>query len=379
MSKDVIVLKPLFHRGQDCIQVSGRLPAGVVSFLRHHKQRRYSSTHRCYYFVYSAELLKEVYTEISAYAPVHVEKFNDRIANLKELVPAEYIAMLDRRRYSDATRRTYVSQFRKFLEYIAPVPAEEITEALVKKYMAHLVNDKQVSNSTQNCAINAIKFYLEQVMKGERTFYFTERPRKERKLPNVLSQEDIARLIQETPNVKHKALIMLIYSGGLRLSEVLDLKWKDVDAKRRVLTVRGKGNKERITLLSEVAYEYLLLYRASYVTSELIFEGPGGGRYSSRSVNNVIKRSAQRAGISKRVSAHTLRHSFATHLLEGGTDLRYIQSLLGHESSRTTERYTHVTRKGFERLRSPLDNLEIGVNLRDNEDSENGGVSAING
>ncbi len=329
--------------------------------------------------MYSAERLKELYTEISAYVPVHVEKFNNRVSNLNELVPAEYTAMLDRQRYTEATRRNYVSQFRKFLEYIAPAPAEEITEALVKKYLAHLVNERRVSHSTQNCAINAIKFYLEHVMKGERRFYFAERPRKEWKLPNVLSQEDIARLIRETRNVKHKALIMLIYSGGLRLSEVLDLKWKDLDAKRRVLTVRGKGNKERITLLSEVAYEYLLLYRATYVTSELIFEGPGGGRYSPRSVNNVIKRSAQKAGILKRVSAHTLRHSFATHLLEGGTDLRYIQSLLGHESSRTTERYTHVTRKGFEKLRSPLDNLEIGGILRVNDDSDNGVISAING
>ena len=369
MSKDVILLKPLFHRGQDCIQVSGKFSSAAINFVRNHSQRRYSKTHGCYYFPYSAERLKELYSKLSAHATVEMEKFPGRVAILNEKVPPEYTDMLVRMRYSDATRRTYVSQFRQFLEFIAPVPAEQIMEAHIKKYLVHLVHDKRVGYSTQNCVINAIKFYLEHVMKGERKFYFEERPHKERKLPSVLSQEEIAGLIRKTRNVKHKALIMLIYSAGLRLSEVLDLKWKDLDSKRRVLLVRGKGSKERITILSEVAYEYLLLYRATHVTSDLIFEGPGGGRYSPTSVNNVIKRSARKAGIVKRVSAHTLRHSFATHLLEGGTDLRYIQSLLGHESSRTTERYTHVTRKGFEKLRSPLDNLGIGGNLGINEDS----------
>lgn len=161
----------------------------------------------------------------------------------------------------------------------------------------------------------------------------------------------------------------LLYASGLRISELLNLRWTDIDEGRKVIHVRsGKGNKDRITLLSPVAFEYLIFYRAKYQTKEWIFEGLDKNRYSARSVNRLIKRSAEKAGIQKNISAHTLRHSFATHLLEHGTDLRYIQALLGHESSRTTERYTHVTRKGFEQLESPLDKVASKFNLGSNKD-----------
>src|SRR5690606_8481305 len=132
-----------FHRGQDCIQVSGRLSSGALTYIKNHKERRYSSTHRCYYFIWSAERVEELHTGLSVYATVVVEKFSSGVTTLKACVPAEYTEKLERVRYSDATRRTYVSQFRKFLEYIAPASAEEITETHVKKYLAHLVNDKR--------------------------------------------------------------------------------------------------------------------------------------------------------------------------------------------------------------------------------------------
>ena len=146
--------------------------------------------------------------------------------------------------------------------------------------------------------------------------------------------------------------------AGLRQGELIGLKWTDIDVDRKMIYVRGaKGMKDRVTVLSDIANQYLQFYREQYDPKHWVFEGPPGVRYSPRSVNSIIKRNAFRAGIEKKVSAHTLRHSFATHLLEGGTDLRYIQALLGHESSRTTERYTHVTKRGFDKLRSPLDNL----------------------
>jgi site-specific recombinase XerD len=224
-----------------------------------------------------------------------------------------------------------------------------------------------VSRSTQNQAINAIKFYLEHVKHGERKVYYVDRPLKELKLPTVLSEAEIQRLLFHTRNIKHKCLLLLLYSGGLRISEVLKLKPVDVDTDRNVIYLRGaKGNKDRITLLSAVALTYLQQYLAAYKPATYIFEGPNGTAYSSRSVNKIIKRSALLAGIVKNVSAHTLRHTFATHLLEHGTDLRYIQSLLGHESSKTTERYTQVTRKGFMQLTSPLDNLTLTINLPEN-------------
>lgn len=156
----------------------------------------------------------------------------------------------------------------------------------------------------------------------------------------------------------------LLYSSGLRISELLTLRWSDIDSDRKIICVRGgKGNKDRITLLSTAAYNLLVEYMKVYQPHDRLFEGPTRQPYSSRSVNKVIHECAGKAGIKKRVSAHTLRHSFATHLLEHGTDLRYIQILLGHDSSRTTERYAHVTKKGFERIMSPLDYLNVPVSL----------------
>jgi integrase/recombinase XerD len=161
----------------------------------------------------------------------------------------------------------------------------------------------------------------------------------------------------------------MLYSSGLRISELLDLKPVDIDPDRKVIYVRGgKGNKDRITVLSLVAYSLLVHYLELYHPKTWLFEGPEGNPYSPRSLNKVIHKSAALAGIAKKVSAHTLRHSFATHLLEHGTDLRYIQALLGHESSKTTERYAHVTRKGFEQIVSPLDYLANRLTLEGNKE-----------
>ena len=195
----------------------------------------------------------------------------------------------------------------------------------------------------------------------DRATYYIDRPVKENKLPTVLSKEEITRLLRGTNNLKHRCILQVLYSGGLRISELLRLAWVDIDIDRQVININGgKGAKDRITLLSPYMLRMLEQYKDLYKPNRLIFEGPGGKRYSERSVNAIVKRCCRVSGISKQVSAHTLRHSFATHLLENGTDIRYIQTLLGHESSKTTERYTHVTKRGFERLRSPLDDLDLG-------------------
>lgn len=253
--------------------------------------------------------------------------------------------------------------------YLYPQNASDINEEAIHRYLLYLIEVKKVSLATQNQAINSIKFYLEHVMHGERRTYYVERPRKEWKLPTVLSEDEIKKLLACTKQIKHKCLLLMLYSSGLRISELLNLRPCDIDSDRKVIHVRaGKGKKDRISILSQVAYGYLSHYLAMYKPKTWIFEGPQGNRYSARSVNKVIHKSASLAGISKKVSAHTLRHSFATHLLEHGTDLRYIQALLGHESSKTTERYAHVTTKGFEKLVSPLDYLGGNLNLESNKE-----------
>jgi site-specific recombinase XerD len=273
-------------------------------------------------------------------------------------VPPSYRDQLIKRRYSRSTCENYETQFRAFLSFIYPRTAEELTEEDIHAYQLFLIQKRAVSHSTQNQAINSIKFYLEQVKKGERREYYIERPRKELKLPTVLSEEEIKTLFFRTQYIKHKCMLFLLYSAGLRVSELLNLKHGDIDTDRKIIYVRGaKGRKDRITLFSPLAYKYLQDYIELLKPKHWLFEGPDGRPYSASSVNKIIKRSARAAGITKRVSAHTLRHSFATHLLEHGTDLRYIQTLLGHESSKTTDRYTQVTRKGFENLVSPLDRI----------------------
>lgn len=182
--------------------------------------------------------------------------------------------------------------------------------------------------------------------------------RHESRLPNVLSKEDVKAILEATVNIKHKALLMTIYSGGLRLNEVVHLRLRDIDSKRMVVTVRaGKGKKDREVMLSEALLPILRSYVKAHRPKEYLFEGQDGGPYSPRSVQQVLKTAMRVAGIKQMASIHTLRHSFATHLLESGTDIRFIQEFLGHQSIKTTEIYTHVTTVTKSKIKSPLDLL----------------------
>ena len=208
--------------------------------------------------------------------------------------------------------------------------------------------------------INSIKFYYERVFGGKRKIYLIERPRKENILPEVLSEEEVTAILKSISNLKHKALIMTIYSGGLRISELINLKVKDIDSNRMQIRIQqSKGKKDRYTLLSKKTLITLRQYFAEYKPKVWLFEGKEGEQYADSSIYQIFKKSLIKANITKKVSIHSLRHSFATHLLENGTDLRYIQSLLGHSSSKTTEIYTHITTKGFDQIKNPLDKLEI--------------------
>ncbi len=191
--------------------------------------------------------------------------------------------------------------------------------------------------------------------------YEIKRPRKDKKLPVVLSKEEVAKIINSVDNVKHKAILMLVYSAGLRVGEVVRLKTEDIDSKRMLIHIKGaKGRKDRYTLLSEIALGILREYWRQYKPQKWLFEGARKDRYiTTRTVDKVMEHACTKADINKDVSVHTLRHSFATHLLEGGTDLRYIQELLGHQSSKTTEIYTHVSTQSLGKIKSPLDGLNL--------------------
>ncbi|MEI6556643.1 MAG: site-specific tyrosine recombinase/integron integrase, partial [Paludibacter sp.] len=274
--------------------------------------------------------------------------------------PETYLAKLRELRYSTNTIDSYTFMFREFINYYADKELDDITEEEIVLYLQYLVTERKVSTSYQNQAINAIKFYYEKVLKGRRRVYLIERPREEKYLPEVLSQEEVKLLLNATDNLKHKAILMTIYSGGLRVSEAVNLKIKDIDSNRMQIRVsQSKGKKDRYTLLSKKALEVLRRYVSEYKPKVWLFEGQDGEEYSRRTITEILRKSVEKTGIKKHVTVHTLRHSFATHLLEAGTDIRYIQSLLGHENTKTTEIYTHITTRGFDQIKSPLDNLDI--------------------
>ncbi len=274
--------------------------------------------------------------------------------------PQEYILKLKEMRYSEQTIKVYSAMFEGFINFYHTFELNDIEESMITDYLRHLVFDRAVSSSTQNQAINAVKFYYERVLGGNRKIYLVERPRKEQTLPVVLNVEEVSKILNATENIKHKAILMTIYSAGLRIGEALSLKVKDIDSKRmQILVEQAKGKKDRYTILSPITLEVLKKYFKEYKPKTWLFEGPNHTKYSDTSIQNILRAAVDKAKIRKRVTVHTLRHSFATHLLENGTDLRYIQTLLGHSSSKTTEIYTHVTTKAFGQIKSPLDNLNI--------------------
>ena len=274
--------------------------------------------------------------------------------------PDEFILKLKELRYSKHTVKTYKALFEEFLNYYHQYDIASIDESMITVFLRYLVIERKVSTSYQNQAINAVKFYYERVLGGQRKIYLVDRPREEKTLPVVLNEKEVGDLLKATENIKHKAILMLAYSGGLRLSELINVRLTDIDSSRMQIRIeQGKGKKDRYTLLSVVLLDLLRKYFVIYKPKVWLFEGATGGQYSVGSIQTIMKDSVKKAGIKKKVSVHSLRHSFATHLLEHGTDLRYIQELLGHSSSTTTEIYTHITTKGFDQIKSPLDHLDI--------------------
>ncbi|CEG14019.1 Phage integrase family protein (fragment) [groundwater metagenome] len=265
------------------------------------------------------------------------------------------------RKYSPKTIKTYLYYNEDFLRF-AKRNSTEVTNEDIKNYLFYLAEKKWESASSLNIAINALKFYYGDVL--NRGFvYDIMRPKKDNKLPVVLSKEEVSKILSSVPNIKHRALLMLAYSAGLRVSEVVKLRVEDIDAQRKLIHIRSaKGRKDRYTLLSEVTLKTLHLYRDEFKPNEWLFPGAEKGRHISiRTAQAIFEHANERAGIVKDVTIHSLRHSFATHLLESGTDLRYIQELLGHQSSKTTEIYTHVSSRSLSKIINPLDTMDISV------------------
>lgn len=267
------------------------------------------------------------------------------------------------RNYSHKTIKSYISCLRSFVKYFSPKHPRTFTEDDIKKYLLHLLVDGKMSASSVNQVFNALRFLYVDLYKKPFVIGSIRRPMKEKKLPDVLNEEEVMRIFNAVSNLKHRSMLMLAYASGLRVSELVQLRIEDIDGQRNLIHIRdAKGRKDRYTIFPQSLRAQLATYWKTYKldTKGWLFPGDNLDKHlAARSIQAVLTRAIRASGITKPVSMHSLRHSFATHLLEHGTDLRYIQALLGHQSVRTTEVYTHVSAKGIGQVRSPLDFLNM--------------------
>lgn len=269
-----------------------------------------------------------------------------------------FIETLQLKGYSINTVRTYSSEFSQLLHYLNDIEVTECTEEMIREYILYCTTVLKLTENTLHSRINSIKFYFEQVLHRKKFFIEIHRPKKQSKLPKVIDFNDLRRIFKLTTNLKHNTMLKLIYGMGLRVSEIVNLKVNDVDSQRmQVFIERAKGKKDRYANLPESLLDQLREYYVEYRPKDYLFEGQYGGALSVRTAQQVFKSALQRAGIKKQYGVHSLRHSFATHLLDNGTDIRFIQELLGHKDIKTTLIYTNVSDKSIRKIKSPLDDL----------------------
>lgn len=271
----------------------------------------------------------------------------------------KFKSWMEHKRYGDSTVKTYTAMISRFLGFVKPKNASECEHGDLVRYVNEYIIPAGLSFSFQNQTVNALRLFYGKIFNVEFVNESFERPRTTHNLPNVLSKDEVKRILDAPGNIKHKAMLSLIYACGLRRSELLNLLLTDIDSKRKVLFIRqSKNRKDRLVPISDKTINMLREYVRAYRPLRFLFEGlVKGEMYSPNSLEKALKGACEKARILKPVTLHWLRHSYATHLLEAGTDLRYIQELLGHSSSKTTEIYTHVSFNSLQNIRSPFDEL----------------------
>jgi site-specific recombinase XerD len=256
--------------------------------------------------------------------------------------------------------RAYLNGLNIFLGYLKANRISDVTPGVLEAYFHYCKTELDYGYSMMKQLLASVKFLYEEVLKEDIDFDFNIKMKKPSTIPVVLSVEEVQSLLNSFTNVKHKAIFTLCYSAGLRVGEILNLKVQDIDSDRMQVRInQGKGQKDRYSILSEKVLVLLRSYVKEYKPTMYLFEGQGGGQYSSSSIQALMRRHRKKCGITKKATPHTLRHSFATHLLDNGTDTRFIQELLGHKHISTTQIYTHVSSRSMKDVRSPIENLDI--------------------
>ncbi|MGZ3860607.1 MAG: tyrosine-type recombinase/integrase [Flavisolibacter sp.] len=387
-----ITLRVIYHQGKESIGIFYGQDQELEKPIRRISGIRWNGQHNCWCLPLNKTCYQQIldslppqaridatslkgylekrkqYTDAKEKEPVSLKPVSYAICtglcleNLKAL--ALFVRQLKLKAYSPSTIRTYRGEFLQLLQVLKNKPAASMTQEDIKRYMMFAIEKQGIGEHTAHSRLNALKFYFEQVLGRERFFLEIPRPKKPFQLPNVLNERELERLFAALPNLKHKALLFTAYSAGLRVSEVVHLKLTDIDSGRMQIRIeQAKGKKDRYVGLSlillDVLRAYLKLCQPRPQT--YLFEGERKGEpYTIRSAQLVFQQARAKAGIQKQVSFHALRHSFATHLLEKGIDIKYIKDLLGHFSIKTTERYLHVKRRDLTVLVNPLDELYKG-------------------
>lgn len=399
-----VSLHPLYHRGNETIAIQAPMSGELNLAVRKLAGVKWSQTHRVWYMPWGKASYEAIVSTLTPLAEIdcralaqYLNKKNEVTASLvsppaasqrkavakaffTRPLPAQtpawqlseenlqalnlFMQELKLRAYSESTIRTYRNEFLQLLQLLKKKPVHELTPDDLRRYMVYIMECQGVRENTAHSRLNALKFYFEQVLKREKFFWEIPRPKKPQLLPKVLSERELERMFSAVYNIKHKALLFTAYSAGLRVSEVVSLRIADIDSGRMQIRIENaKGKKDRYVGLSVLLLDVLRAYlkRIRPRPQVYLFEGERvGAPYTSRSAQLIFHQARQKAGIQKKVSFHVLRHSFATHLLEKGIDIRYIKDLLGHFSIKTTERYLHVKKEELITIVNPLDALYAG-------------------
>lgn len=306
----------------------------------------WSNTNKCWYITDSQEIRKQVGLTLKAPSESLILKIHP--INQAALQNMENVLKL--KAYSTNTQKVYLGEFSQLLTLLKNHPVDSLTPERLKSYMLYCTNELKLSETHLHSRLNALKFYFEQVLRKEKFFIDIPRPKSKSSLPKVLSTKDIQKLFDVTTNIKHKLMLQLCYGMGLRVSEVVKLKITDIDSKSMQVRIENsKGKSDRYVNLPESVLRLLRNYYKAYKPKHFLFEGQYGGEYSIRSVQAVFKSAMRLAKINKPVGIHSLRHSYGTHLLEYGTDMVFIQKLLGHRDMKTTMIYAKVGKKKYKR------------------------------
>ncbi len=387
-SLPVIVLKPLFHRGDEGIAIVFDHNKVLNNSIKKIKGVKWSQTHRCWYMLLTKEnyqLIVKTVKELATISNNPLKEYLEKRKVIKKINKASgqqptvtvqrktlttitannleqvelMVKTLKIKAYSPNTIRVYKNEMMILIHLLGEKKIQELKTTQIKSYMLWQLETKKLSETKVHSSLNALKFYFEQVLQQPKIFFEIPRPKKPIKLPTVHATSEIVKMLKSVENVKHRTMLMTGYAAGLRISEIIKLKIADIDSKRMVINIRsGKGKKDRQVTLSVKLLEQLRIYFKEYKPKSWLFEGADGGAYAARSLQQVFQAAKLASGNIKKGGIHSLRHSYATHLLETGTDISIIQKLLGHNDLQTTLRYTHVSRKEIAKVQSPLDKLD---------------------